>query len=285
MAFGAVPGVAPGTVFPDYAAMITAGVHRQHNVGMVGGAKKGTESIVLNGGYDDEDSGHQIIYTGFGGRDSAGQQIADQEWKGANAGMRVNLAHGLPVRVIRGPNGEKAYSPPAGYRLDGLYSVEEAWEERGTHSYLTCRFRLEALDPSAGPVAVAGVSPPPIRRVAGTTLRRVRDTAMTRRIKALYKFRCQMCATTMTLPGGVTYAEGAHIRPLGKPHDGDDVEGNVLCLCPNDHLLLDRGAVFLTDKLDVIDGITGTTRGHLTVAGAHSINVDSVRYHRRMFGY
>jgi len=89
----------------------------------------------------------------------------------------------------------------------------------------------------------------------------------------------------MTLPGGVAYAEGAHIRPLGKPHDGDDVEGNVLCLCPNDHLLLDRGAVFLTDKLDVVDGITGTGRGPLTVAGTHSIDVDCLRYHRRMFGY
>lgn len=284
MAIGSVPGVAPGAVFPDYAAMIAVGLHRQHNVGMVGGAKNGTESIVLNGGYDDVDSGDQIIYTGFGGRDSAGQQIADQEWKGANAGMRVNLAHGLPVRVIRGPNGEKAYSPPAGYRYDGLYSVEEAWEKPGPHGFLMCRFRLEALDPAAG-VAVAGISPPPIRRVAGTTLRRVRDTAMTRRIKALYKFRCQMCATTMTLPGGVSYAEGAHIRPLGKPHDGDDVEGNVLCLCPNDHLLLDRGAVFLTDKLAVIDGITGTLRGPLRPAPAHSIDVDCVRYHRGMFGY
>ena len=51
--------------------MIAVGMHRQHNVGMVGNLKNGTESIVFNGGYvDDLDYGDEMIYAGFGGRDA-----------------------------------------------------------------------------------------------------------------------------------------------------------------------------------------------------------------------
>jgi len=45
--------------------------------GIVGGTGSGAESIVLSGGYtDDEDHGDEIIYTGDGGRDPrTGRQI------------------------------------------------------------------------------------------------------------------------------------------------------------------------------------------------------------------
>jgi hypothetical protein len=84
MVFGEIPGQSPGTTYPDYAAMIAAGVHRQNTVGMVGGAKTGTELIVLNGGYkDDLDLGSEIIYTGAGKRDSRGNQIRGARAKDA----------------------------------------------------------------------------------------------------------------------------------------------------------------------------------------------------------
>jgi putative restriction endonuclease len=285
MAFGEVPGHPPGTAYASYDEMIAAGVHRQHNVGMVGGARNGTESIVLNGGYiDDRDLGSEVVYTGFGGRDARGRQVADQQWVGANAGMRVNVAHGLPVRVIRGWKGEEGFSPVSGYRYDGVYSVEEAWQERGTDGFMICRFRLVMADSAPGPTRPA-VPAPPVRMVASTVLRRIRDTAMTARIKATYHYTCQVCGDRLTLPGGVAYAEGAHIRPLGIPHDGEDVEGNVLCLCPNDHLLLDRGAIYMTDDLDVVDATSRTVRGRLRLAPGHDIDVESVRYHRSIFGH
>src|SRR4051812_26411829 len=143
MAFGEIPGQPPSTMYADYDAMIAVGMHRQHNVGMVGGAKNGTESIVLNGGYvDDLDYGDEGIYTGFGGRDSSGRQIKDQEWTGANEGMRVDIAEGLPVRLIRGRRGEPAFSPSTGYRYDGLYTVEKAWEQIGKDGFRICRFQL-----------------------------------------------------------------------------------------------------------------------------------------------
>jgi putative restriction endonuclease len=78
MAFGEIPGVLPQTQFDAYKGLVETQIHRQYNAGMVGG-KAGTESVVLNGGYDDQDFGDEVIYTGFGGRDSSGHQVADQE--------------------------------------------------------------------------------------------------------------------------------------------------------------------------------------------------------------
>ena len=45
------------------------------------------------------------------------------------------------------------------------------------------------------------------------------------------------------------YAEAAHIRPLGAPHDGLETSDNILSLCPNDHILLDHGGVGIGEDL------------------------------------
>jgi hypothetical protein len=55
----------PGTTFTDRAAVAKAGVHRPTVAGISGGEKEGADSIVISGGYeDDEDFGDEIIYTG-----------------------------------------------------------------------------------------------------------------------------------------------------------------------------------------------------------------------------
>ncbi|MCX5892441.1 MAG: HNH endonuclease, partial [Deltaproteobacteria bacterium] len=36
-----------------------------------------------------------------------------------------------------------------------------------------------------------------------------------------------------------------HIKPLGSPHDGPDVRENILCVCPNHHVMLDYGVIEL----------------------------------------
>jgi hypothetical protein len=55
---------------------------------------------------------------------------------------------------------------------------------------------------------------------------------------------------------GVPYAEAAHIRPLGAPHDGPDSYENLICLCPNHHTLFDIGGFTIADDLSLI-GIDG----------------------------
>jgi len=77
---GAIPGVEIGRWFPSRRACHEAGVHRPLQAGICGTGQTGAESIVVSGGYDDdEDYGTVILYTGHGGRDpNTGRQVADQ---------------------------------------------------------------------------------------------------------------------------------------------------------------------------------------------------------------
>lgn len=77
----------------------------------------------------------------------------------------------------------------------------------------------------------------------------LRDTEVTKRIKSAHDHHCQICGLTLELPGGKKYAEGHHIRPLGEPHNGPDIEENVICVCPNHHVLLDYGAMELSPDI------------------------------------
>jgi len=82
---------------------------------------------------------------------------------------------------------------------------------------------------------------------------------------------------------GAAYAEGAHIKPLGSPHDGPDTPDNVLCLCPNDHLLFDHGTRYLSDALEVMDVHAGKV-ADLVVAEGHGLSLECVKYHRSLLG-
>ena len=56
--FGEVTGVSTGDTYANRRALYDAGVHRALQAGIVGRAADGAESIVLAGGYvDDEDYG------------------------------------------------------------------------------------------------------------------------------------------------------------------------------------------------------------------------------------
>jgi predicted restriction endonuclease len=113
----------------------------------------------------------------------------------------------------------------------------------------------------------------PARRQS-TLNRLLRDSAEAISIKRLYDYSCQMCQTRLAV-GGQPYAEAAHIKPLGRPHDGPDCRANLLCLCPNHHVLFDLGGLSISDGLKVIpDG------GALTVHSTHRIERAFLRYHR-----
>lgn len=77
------------------------------------------------------------------------------------------------------------------------------------------------------------------------------------------------------MPAG-PYSEAAHIRPLGAPHNGPDTEDNILCLCPNHHVLFDNGAISIADDLS----LTGDDTSKLTVYENHLINHHYLAYHR-----
>ncbi|MBQ0829066.1 YDG/SRA domain-containing protein [Streptomyces tagetis] len=113
--------------------------------------------------------------------------------------------------------------------------------------------------------------------------RLIRDTAVARRIKQLYEGQCQLCGLRLVGPDGKPYCEGAHIRPLGRPHHGPDVEPNLLCLCPNCHVRLDLGAVLIDDDQSVIvraDLSGAQLLPRLMVKDGHRVHPEYLRYHR-----
>lgn len=99
------------------------------------------------------------------------------------------------------------------------------------------------------PEAVDLGPPSPTERVPVETYRVLRDTALSRRVKAEMGHACQLCGHTVRLSADELYAESHHVRPLGGEHQGPDVRENILCVCPTCHVLLDYGAVLLDARL------------------------------------
>ena len=104
------------------------------------------------------------------------------------------------------------------------------------------------------------------QRILTETYRILRDTKISRKIKKLYEYRCQLCGDVINFKNGLKYAEVHHIKPLGNPHNGPDIEGNVICVCPNHHALLDFGGI----ELDL---------SQLKIPLNHEILEEYIRYH------
>ncbi len=137
--------------------------------------------------------------------------------------------------------------------------------------------RLEEVDEvqlgTESPKAPSSGAP----RRESTVLRIVRDTRQARRIKELYGYRCQMCGRRLEGLAG-PYAEAAHIRPLGTPHHGPDTAENLLCLCPNHHVLFDHGGVGIGDDFTLIGA-----EGKLLVHSRHRVSEEHLRYRRQHY--
>jgi putative restriction endonuclease len=72
-----------------------------------------------------------------------------------------------------------------------------------------------------------------------------------------------------SLRGGGTYS------PARSPHNGPDTSDNILCLCPNHHVLFDHGGVEIGEDLSLIG-----VEERLYVHPQHQINEEHLRYRR-----
>lgn len=200
-----------------------------------------------------------------------------------NLALATNQLNGTAVRVIRGPKALRSQDVAVGgYRYDGLYRVDDHWHNRGKSGHLIWRFRLLRLDDQPVAPAPPAILPPPLGvvtpgRRSSMVQRVIRSTEVVNFVKQLHDYRCQCCGIRLETQAG-PYAEGAHIRPLGAPHNGPDVPENVLCLCPNHHVLFDAGAILIEDDLTLT-----TLRGELRVVPEHSVAVAHIRYHREHY--
>lgn len=277
--FGDITGVTPGDLFESREALAKAGVHPPTVAGISGSQSEGADSIVLSGGYeDDEDFGDEIIYTGSGGQKN-GKQVTDQELKGVNLALARSKIDNFPVRVTRGFKHKHILSPATGYKYCGLYFVDDYWFERGKSGFYIWRYRLVAEDRWK---LRRLVNEPQSEyelpnRNESSVNKIVRDYNKSNNVKSWHSYQCQVCGLAIITSAGL-YAEAAHIRPLGKPHNGPDIEENLLCLCPNHHVMFDNGGFSINDDLSLI-GIPGK----LTTVSKHNIDRRFIKYHREHY--
>ncbi|MFZ0051344.1 MAG: HNH endonuclease [Desulfobaccales bacterium] len=102
-----------------------------------------------------------------------------------------------------------------------------------------------AIKPQSTPIATDIEEPNQPERVKQETYRILRDTVLAREVKEFNKYKCHICGQILRLKDEQSYAEAHHVKPLGSPHDGPDVRENILCVCPNHHVMLDYGAIKL----------------------------------------
>lgn len=144
------------------------------------------------------------------------------------------------------------------------------------------RVRADVEEQLLALLGVGGSSTPPPSRHPGTeldltpatriveTIQRVeRDSDKARKVKRLHDGVCQICASTIELPGGRRYAEACHIIPRGE--DGPDEEYNILCLCPTCHVKLDYGAI--------------TVPTNIRTHPDHQISPQCIEWHKRKWGF
>jgi hypothetical protein len=80
--------------------------------------------------------------------------------------------------------------------------------------------------------------PGPVQRISVNIDSIIRDQNLVRQVKLIRENTCQICETRLGTAGR-PYSEVHHIQPLGGPHIGDDILGNMICVCPNCHKKLD----------------------------------------------
>ena len=118
----------------------------------------------------------------------------------------------------------------------------------------------------------------------------IRNVAHVRALKRLYADRCQFCGGQVQVETSPNrfYSEGAHIKPVGKPHGGPDTPANILILCPNHHVELDTGMLSLVHQgSDYI--IQSRNPAHplhgkaIVVKEQHRLDEGLVRWQREFF--
>lgn len=275
-----------GVIFESRKALNDAGIHGPLMHGIWGRQKEGACSIVMSGGYEDDiDELDYVLYTGHGGQDvPGGKQIKDQEFIEGNQALKLNFENNLPIRVTRGFQIENG--PPNGYRYDGLYYINHIERVIGKSGYLVCRFHLQSEKSIENLETELGSNLKPnyerTTRTKSFVDRVDRNPLLPEKIKELYEYRCQVCDKLLEKPSGAI-AVGAHIRALGRPHDGPDDISNLICLCPNHHAQFDAFA-FYVDSINLqIKGLEGFEGKKLTLSKKHKINNDFFVYHAQLY--
>ncbi|KAJ2061716.1 hypothetical protein GGI17_002891 [Coemansia sp. S146] len=178
---GPIPGVHVGQAWRYRLQVTASGVHRPPVAGISGTSTTPAVSIVLAGGYpEDEDRGEEFTYTGSGGYDLSGNkrtaksQTSDQELTRQNRSLALACAAEVddlngaeaadwklstPVRVCRSYKIAKKhpeFAPEAGVRYDGIYRVVKYWRQKGESGHYVWRYLFRRDDTEPAPWTAEG---------------------------------------------------------------------------------------------------------------------------------
>jgi len=122
------------------------------------------------------------------------------------------------------------------------------------------------------------------RRKTIALQRIIRDSAIGKRLKRFYQYKCQVCGATIELPNGERYAEVHHLRPIGKPHNGKDGEANTIVVCPQHHAMFDLGAIAIDPRTLVVKYWDSDAHDYdIPLVLEHHLDEASLSYHYRKF--
>lgn len=225
------------------------------------------------GPYADDVTGGQFTYIGEG-------QSGDQSLTGGNKFLAQAKHNPLPIFFFHRTDSD---SP---WEYQG--QVEVVDYEHGhfdTSDRDVYRFVLQRRHEQGGRVDTVEATPDlsPAERVETTRSRIIRNTTRAVELKERYSHTCQVCGARRRRRGDEGYAEAHHLKPLGRPHDGPDIEENVLVLCPDHHADFDYGMVAVDPDSHRIahaydSGVDGTT---LHVRNDHDLDGQYLEYHNR----
>lgn len=124
------------------------------------------------------------------------------------------------------------------------------------------------------------------QRIKTTTLRRIRDTVKSKKLKKIYQNKCQICNYSFPDYVKTGYSEVHHIWPMAD--DGDDDFDNMLVLCPNHHTEFDYKLIqFDSEKQNKITNLKGVEIGTISFKKEHTIAQKNISFHnsevRRIF--
>lgn len=285
LVFWGIEGIDEGYFFRDRKEIMEKWLHRTLQAGIDGNKNDGASAIVLSWWYEDDfDEGDEIIYTGAWGNQNW-KQVEDQSWSNiSNAGLLVSMNQWLPIRVIRWFKHKSKFSPKEWYSYAWLYSVVDAWQEKWKSWYTICRFRLVYTGWNKyrkTPYDIELNYTKKDRKFVETTvLKVVRDTKISRGVKSLYNYECQVCWLVIETDHS-RYAEWAHIKPIWRPHNWEDNPNNLICLCPNHHVMFDKGIFSIENDFSFI----GKINWKLNVSEKHKIDNQNLLYHRTIHWY
>ena len=289
---GDVRGIAKGFVFESKSEIVSLGLHGSAE-DFVSIVENGPAlSIIISPKFSEiKDKNSEIILT-FSVLDSGIPNAVVDKVKSERVQKAIlySYENELPIRVIREKFGDVEKGTSSVYTYGGTYTVTGHWYSGESESKSTLNFILnedveplfESIETKAARTIPVGVVAPARRTSVANSIKR--DLRVSEWVKSIHNHTCQVCGQFLTTPGG-RYSEGAHIRPLGEDHSGQDVVGNILCLCPNCHKLFDAGAFFIDPDTQQIFYFNSDQVGQLVVHEDHLIDRDVLAYRRERIAY